>query len=121
MVGGTATSAVAGGIFEYIDLKITPPNFRSAQNKSEIIIRNDIIDLPRTRSALKLDPYHAFPNIVDNYANGAYQYPINNATLYQIPGSLNGKEGRFEWIVQNQQITHRLFVEGGINGVPNKP
>jgi len=33
--------------------------------------------------------------------------------------NLNGEAGRFEWIVQNQQVTHRLFVKGGgINGIP---
>ena len=85
-------------------------------------ISNDIINLPRTGSALKTDAYHAFPDIVDNYAGHAIRTPIHNATLYQLQGSLNGIPGRFEWIVQNQQVTHRLFVEGGgINGIPIMP
>ena len=47
---------------------------------------------------------------------------INNGTLYQLEGSLNGKIGRFEWIVQNNSVTHRMFVKGGgINGIPIKP
>lgn len=78
--------------------------------------------MPRTGSALKTDLYHAFPNIVDNYAGYATKSPISNGTLYQLQGSLNGTVGRFEWIIQNQQVTHRMFVSGGgINGIPIMP
>ena len=85
-------------------------------------IENDIIDLPRTGSALKTDAHHAFPDIVDNYVGYATKTSINNGTLYQIEGSLNGVAGRFEWIVQDQFVTHRFFVEGGgINGIPIWP
>lgn len=57
---------------------------------------------------------------MDNYAGYATKSPINNGTLYQLEGSLNGMPGRFEWIVQDQFVTHRLFVAGGgINGIPN--
>ena len=91
-------------------------------NRCSNSISNDILDSPRTGSALKTDPYHAFPDIVDNYAGYAQKSQINNGTLYQIEGSLNGKVGRFEWIIQNQQVTHRMFVPGGrINGIPIRP
>ena len=42
-------------------------------------------------------------------------------TLYQIEGSLNGKEGVFEWIVDpNNGVTHRNFIENGkVTGKPN--
>ena len=41
--------------------------------------------------------------------------------LYQIEGSLNGVDGRFEWIIQDGKVTHRMFVKGGtINGVPKR-
>ena len=41
---------------------------------------------------------------------------------YQVEGSLNGISGRFEWIVDNGNVTHRMFVQGGqINGVSIKP
>ena len=71
---------------------------------------------------MKTDAHHAFSNIVDNYAGYATKSDINNGTLYQLLGSLNGKDGRFEWIVQNEQVTHRMFVEGGgINGIPIMP
>ena len=85
-------------------------------------ISNDVIDLPRVGSALKTDAFHAFPDIVDNYAGFATQSSISNGTLYQLQGSLNGTVGRFEWIIQNQQVTHRMFVPGGgINGIPIMP
>ena len=85
-------------------------------------IENDVIDLPRTGSALKGDPYHSFPDVVDNYVNYATKTSISNGTLYQLLGSLNGIDGRFEWIVQDQQVVHRYFVEGGgINGIPILP
>ena len=82
-------------------------------------IINDISSLPRTGSALKTDPYHSFPDVVDNYAGYAEKAPISNGTIYQIEGSLNGVSGRFEWITQNNAVTHRMFVEGGgINFIP---
>ena len=85
-------------------------------------IKNDVLGLPRVGSALKTDPHHAFPDIVDNYAGYATRFPKVNGTLYQIKGSLNGKSGRFEWVVENQKIVHRFFVEGGdINGRSSKP
>jgi hypothetical protein len=85
-------------------------------------IKNNILGLERVGSALKTDMYHAFPNIVDNYAGYATQTSLGNATLYQLQGALNGVAGRFEWIVQAGQVTHRMFVEGGgINGIPIMP
>ncbi len=42
--------------------------------------------------------------------------------FYQLEGSLNGTAGRFEWIIQDQKVTHRMFVKGGtINGVQIMP
>jgi len=83
---------------------------------------NPVEGLPRVGSALKGDLYHKFPDIVDNYASIATQTQIPNATLFQIKGSFNGVIGRFEWIVQNGEVTHRFFVPGGsINGIPNIP
>ena len=61
-------------------------------------------------------------DIVDNYAGYATQTPLNNATLYQLEGSLNGVTGRFEWITQYGNVTHRMFIQNGtMNGVPIKP
>lgn len=62
---------------------------------------------------------HGFNNIVDNYAGYATKTPLSNATLYQLDGSLNGTLGRFEWIIQDGSVTHRMFIQGGtMNGVP---
>jgi len=107
-------------------------------------ITNDILESPRTGSALKVDDIkpiyktdpvtgksnmvqefpagtqaHGFNNIVDNYAGYATKTPLSNATLYQLDGSLNGTLGRFEWIIQDGSLTHRIFIQGGtMNGVP---
>lgn len=106
-------------------------------------INNDVLNGKRTGSGLKDDPVnpvrdangnitkefpatpkaHGFPDIVDNYAGDAQQFPLQNgATLYQVEGSYNGVAGRFEWIIQNGNVTHRMFIQGGsVNGVPISP
>jgi hypothetical protein len=42
-------------------------------------------------------------------------------SLYQIEGSLNGKKGIFEWILDPEKgVTHRRFIPNGkITGKPN--
>jgi hypothetical protein len=84
---------------------------------------NPLQGLPRVGSALKTDAYHAFPNIVDNFAGAATATQLRaGVTLYQLEGSLNGVAGRFEWIVDAGRVTHRMFVPGGrINGIPIRP
>ena len=110
-------------------------------------ITNDVLDSPRTWSALKVDNIkpiykidpvtgksymaqefpagaqaHGFNNIIDNYAGYAIKTPLSNATLYQLDGSLNGVASRFEWIIQDSSVTHRMFIQGGImNGAPIIP
>jgi len=66
---------------------------------------------------------HGFPDIVDNWASMATEYALSNgAKLYQLEASYNGVAGRFEWIVENGQVTHRMFVAGGkVTGVAIKP
>jgi len=119
-VAATVAGAALGGYGGYNRSKAQTPT--KVQNKTPIPVKNDIIDLPRKGSALKSDAYHAFPDIIDNYVGDAVQCPISNGTLYQLEGSLNGVAGRFEWIVQDQSVTHRLFVAGGgINGIPIWP
>ena len=118
-----------------------------SRGNNVIIIHNDILDSPRTGSALTIDEInpiykinpktgkdyiaqefparpqaHGFTDIVDNYAGYATRTSINNATLYQLESSLNGVSGRFEWIIQDGQVTHRMFIQNGtMNGVPIKP
>jgi hypothetical protein len=86
---------------------------------------------PRAGSALKSDPHHAFPDVVDNFAGSAKQFQIptrgpggtvvRHSELYQVEGSLNGRNGVFEWIVDQGNMTHRRFIPGGtITGYPNQ-
>jgi len=93
-----------------------------------IDIKNPVLDNARTGSALKNDSLHAFNDIIDNYAGDATKLTLKggdgvNRSLYQIEGSLNGKSGIFEWIVDpdpTKGVTHRIFIEGvGITGKPN--
>lgn len=64
---------------------------------------------------------HGFSDIVDNYAGFAQITDLGNAKLYQIQGSQNGVPGRFEWIIQDGQVTHRMFIRNPeLNGVPIK-
>ncbi len=82
--------------------------------------------LERSGSALKQDPYHAFPDIIDNYAKDAQKFRIPStrngyADLLQIEGSYNGKNGIFEWIIDGKEITHRRFIpKGSVTGTPNQ-
>ncbi|MEK3791293.1 hypothetical protein MKX42_06105 [Paenibacillus sp. FSL R7-0204] len=91
-------------------------------------INNPVLESVRTGSALKLDAQHAFNDIIDNYATWAQEFDLvgNDKVvrqLYQVKGSLNGKEGIFEWIIDPDPlkgVTHRRFIEGvEITGKPN--
>ena len=110
-------------------------------------ITNDILDCQRKGSALMVDEIkpitqinpktrrpeiikefpataqsHGFNDLIDNYAGYATKSLIRNGTLYQLKGTLNGVQGRFEWIIQDGYVTHRMFVrDGTMNGVPIKP
>jgi filamentous hemagglutinin len=92
---------------------------------------NPIQGLPRTGSALKADPHHAFPDLVDNFVGDAQKFRIptkgpggkvvRESDLYQLQGSLRGKPGVFEWIVDQGEVTHRRFIPGGTTtGFPNQ-
>ncbi|WP_326728882.1 RHS repeat-associated core domain-containing protein [Streptomyces phaeochromogenes] len=46
--------------------------------------------------------------------------------IVQVPGGMNGRVGRFEWIIEERSshlvVSHQRFVKNGsINGIPNKP
>ncbi len=94
-------------------------------------IANPVLGKPRAGSALKSDPQHAFPDLVDNFATDAQRFTIptrgpggqvvRQSELLQVEGSLNGREGVFEWIVDQGQVTHRRFIPGGrVTGSPNQ-
>ena len=79
-------------------------------------------------SALKSDPWHRSGAwVVDDIADRGVVFQIVGGDgvqrmLVQMPGSVNGIEGRFEWILDGDRITHQMFVRGGgITGVPIKP
>ncbi|WP_200875245.1 S-layer protein [Bacillus gaemokensis] len=102
---------------------------KAAKYKPRTIeINNPVLDNIRTGSALKKDELHAFNNIIDNYVSYASKFDLVGGDgvkrqLYQVEGSLNGKKGVFEWIVDpdpKKGVTHRRFIEGvGITGKPN--
>ena len=79
-------------------------------------------------SAMKNDPYHRAPSFVmDQISSRGSVFRIKSGngdkTLIQTPGDVNGKAGRFEWIVNDQgKLEHQVFVSNGsINGKPNVP
>ena len=96
------------------------------------IVSNSVVDNARVgASANKLDPYHRFSDIIDNYAGDASRFDIptkgpggkviRTSELRQIEGSLNGKSGVFEWIVDQGNVTHRRFItDGKVTGFPNQ-
>ena len=101
-------------------------NTRGSKSGGDGTISNPIVNSKRTGSATKTDSHYAFPDIIDNYAGHAKSFLIKGGDgitrmLYQIEGSLNGKSGIFEWILDNKQgVTHRRFIKGGeITGRPN--
>ncbi len=92
------------------------------------IIDNEVTKNIRSGKALKLDSYHKFSDIIDNYVEYAQKFDLYDKEtvrkiLYQIEGSLNGEKGIFEWIVHpdpSKGVVHRLFIKDGIiTGKPN--
>ncbi|WP_159923943.1 MULTISPECIES: hypothetical protein [Nocardia] len=104
--------------------KTSPMRIGSPQDAEDVIKVAD-----RSGSGLKPDPYHraaSWP--VDDIAEKGTLFKNVGGdgkpyTLVQMPGELNGKAGRFEWIVdETGKVTHQLFVPNGtINGIPSKP
>lgn len=96
-----------------------------------VVKTHPVLDNTRTGSALKIDAYHAFNDLIDNFAEYATTFDLlgNDKSgivrkIYQIEGSLDGVNGIFEWIVDPRPqfgVTHRMFIkEGKISGIPNK-
>ena len=81
-----------------------------------------------TGSALKSDVAHRAGDwVIDDVAQSGSVFDLVGGdgvsrTLVQMPGEVNGVAGRFEWIMEGQDLTHQLFVRSGtINGIPIKP
>ncbi|MBR9879216.1 MAG: hypothetical protein GYB17_06835, partial [Gammaproteobacteria bacterium] len=103
----------------------------SSRKECNCQLSGSVLNSPRTGNANKLDEEHAFPDIVDNYSVRAQRFDIETkapggtvdriSELRQVEGSLNGKEGVFEWIVDRGNVTHRRFIAGGtVTGFPNQ-
>ncbi|MEV4437552.1 RHS repeat-associated core domain-containing protein [Streptomyces sp. NPDC049577] len=87
--------------------------------------------LPRYGSGMKKDAEHRAPDqVVDQIAERGTVFQFVGGdkkprTLVQMPGGMNGKTGRYEWIIEvvdgTQVVSHQRFIrDGSINGVPNK-
>lgn len=88
-------------------------------------------DLPRWGSGKKTDAAHRAADFaIDDVAGkgkvfeavGGDKRPF---VIVRVPGGMNGKAGRFEWIIEERSsrlmVSHQRFVNGGtINGIPNK-
>ena len=79
-------------------------------------------------AALKTDALHRSGSwMLDDVADKGSVFRLVGGdgverTLVQMPGSVNDVEGRFEWILEGDRITHQMFVRNGaITGVPIKP
>ena len=108
---------------------IIPFGVSLGNHSSSQPVHNPVTDARRTGSALKPDPHHSFPDIVDNYAGYATSFDLVGGDgvhriLLQLEGSLNGEPGIFEWIVDpdpSRGVTHRRFIRHGtITGKPNQ-
>ena len=100
-------------------------------SKCDCVIKSSVLDNPRVGSANKVDQEHAFNDIIDNYSGKAEKFDIDTkgpggvidrtSELRQVEGNLNGKEGVFEWVVDNNSVTHRRFIKNGkVTGYPNQ-
>ncbi|MGG5342306.1 hypothetical protein [Enterococcus sp. AZ192] len=95
-----------GSIYDIDPLTGKPPT------KQTQIVVDEFPNVPKA---------HGFSDIIDNYAGLAEVTDLGNAKLYQIQGKQNGVMGRFEWIIQDGKVTHRMFVRNPeLNGVPIK-
>jgi len=58
---------------------------------------------------------HNFPSLIDEQADAANISTITGGdgidrTKVELPGSINGKEGNFSWIIEpDNKINHRQF------------
>ena len=83
-----------------------------------------IVSAKRVGSALKSDTYHRAASwLTTSQLSKGKVFFINNGNriLLQVKGVLNGKNGVFEYIIDEAgNVCHQLFKVGGvINGRPN--
>ena len=122
-----AVAAAGGQRSEWLGTSTTPLAFVTATEAAS----PGLSGVNRVGSALKTDAQHAFPDVVDNFATEGSKFSIptkgpggvvvRNSDLFQVEGSLNGRSGVFEWIVDQSEMTHRRFIPGGkLTGYPNQ-
>ena len=95
-------------------------------------LESTVLSSTRVGSANKIpDGQHGFNDIIDNYSTIAKTFKIPTkgpggqvtrySELMQVEGSNNGISGVFEWIVDQEKVTHRRFIPGGkVTGHPNQ-
>lgn len=129
----TTSKLVKAQVFVITTLKLANNAFKTAVKKlinkgagkvlSPSEAANKIVNAERVGSGLKGDTYHrAASYLSESQISKGTVYDLGkNNTLLQVEGSVNGKTGIFEYILnKNGQVTHQLFKEGGvINGIPN--
>jgi RHS repeat-associated protein len=99
----------------------------NSKGETAVVYYKQLTGSPAYKSLNVEDTRHFFSAIVDNSMVYASKFTIKGGdniyrSLYQIEGSLNGKSGVFEWIVEvGGSCTHRNFISGGkITGFPNQ-
>jgi hypothetical protein len=104
---------------------------RYGDDVGDVVRRNPLQGLPRVGSANKTDVFHSFSDIVDNYVVDAQKFSLSSgADLYQLEGAYSyynkagdwvTSDGIYEWIVDQNQVTHRVFIPSGtVTGIPNQ-
>jgi hypothetical protein len=108
--GGSATHSPGGATGGSGAVK--RPNPLSGTFYSEKVVRQ-MQPSPRTGKP----DYHGFPKAVDDFAGDGSRSTIRGVdgierTKIELPGSVNGRDGVFEWIIEpDGKVNHRLFVE----------
>jgi hypothetical protein len=107
---------------------VTPSDRPARLPRTPSEAEKQVVEAKLTGSAQKTDPWHRSGSwVVDDIAEQASVFTLvggdgKQRALIQMPGSVNGVSGRFEWILDGDRVTHQLFVRNGkINGVPIKP
>jgi len=86
---------------------------------SALKIENPLLNItytPKVMRQMTQDIYHGFPKSVEGFGHyGIKKKIVGNdgveRTLIEIPGAYNGKEGIFEFIIENDGImcNHQFF------------
>src|SRR5690606_33793047 len=107
--------------------RIAGNNAAAFERYKAYLAQQEIANANRVGSALQSDPLHRAPTfVIDDICNQGTVFRIRGGdgverTLTQMPGSVNGQAGVFEWIVdQNGSLVHQRFIPGGpVSGIPN--